>query len=297
MNLAYARVLDGQLRESVVGKTIRQVVANQNPHSFVWFALEPERAFRDDKAAPETAAYLTGKTISRSDVQMGGYGLFNFLYVGERALMSDIVPRYFLPAEKLPKKHQLLIIFEDGSALCYTASLGGALFLLRVDENGLPERYSNPFPPLLSDAFSYAFFQELIRRLSGKTVSVKQLLATKNRIPGIDNGLLQDILWEARVNPKSKVDALDEDDFQRIFRAVKTVIPAIIAGGGKDTDKDLYGHFGGYAARASRNTAGKPCARCGEAIVKEAYLGGSVFYCPSCQKEKRRSSAALAASV
>ena len=55
MNLAYARVLDGQLRESVVGKTIRAVVANQNPHSFVWFALEPQRAFRDDSAAPETA--------------------------------------------------------------------------------------------------------------------------------------------------------------------------------------------------------------------------------------------------
>ena len=32
----------------------------------------------------------------------------------------------------------------------------------------------------------------------------------------------------------------------------------------------------------------QPCARCGEAIVKEAYLGGSVFYCPSCQQEKRR---------
>ncbi len=288
MNLAYARVLDGQLRESVVGKTIRAVVANQNPHSFVWFALEPQRAFRDDSAAPETAAYLTGKTIARSDVQTGGYGLFNFLYVGDRALMSDIAPRYFSPSEKLPKRHQLLILFEDGSALCYTASLGGALFLFRVDENGLAQGYANPFPALLSAAFSYDFFCELIRRSSGKAVSVKQLLATKNRVPGIDNALLQDILWEARVNPKSKIDALDEADFQRIFHAVKAVVPAIIAAGGRDTDKDLYGRFGGYATKASRNTVGKPCARCGEAIVKEAYLGGSVFYCPSCQQEKRR---------
>jgi len=28
---------------------------------------------------------------------------------------------------------------------------------------------------------------------------------------------------------------------------------------------------------------GKPCARCGAPIVKEAYLGGVVYYCPGCQ--------------
>jgi len=40
---------------------------------------------------------------------------------------------------------------------------------------------------------------------------------------------------------------------------------------------------GGYITRASKNTLGKPCKRCGEKIVKEAYLGGAVYYCPKCQ--------------
>ena len=53
--------------------------------------------------------------------------------------------------------------------------------------------------------------------------------------------------------------------------------------GGRDTEKDLFGAFGGYKTRMSKNTVGLPCLKCGEAIVKEHYLGGSVYFCPSCQ--------------
>jgi formamidopyrimidine-DNA glycosylase len=42
--------------------------------------------------------------------------------------------------------------------------------------------------------------------------------------------------------------------------------------------------FGRYKTLLSKNTAGKPCPVCGTAIVKEAYLGGSIYYCSGCQK-------------
>ena len=106
----------------------------------------------------------------------------------------------------------------------------------------------------------------------------------KYRIPGIDNNLLQDILWEAQINPKKKIDTLNKNEIYRIFKAIKTVPSAIIAAGGKDIDKDIHGNLGKFPCKVSRNTAGKPCFRCGTKIVKEAYLGGSVFYCPICQK-------------
>ena len=53
--------------------------------------------------------------------------------------------------------------------------------------------------------------------------------------------------------------------------------------GGRNTEKDLFGRPGGYAVRLSRNTCAEPCPRCGGPIVKEAYLGGAVYYCPHCQ--------------
>ncbi|MZP54386.1 MAG: endonuclease VIII, partial [Bacteroidales bacterium] len=41
---------------------------------------------------------------------------------------------------------------------------------------------------------------------------------------------------------------------------------------------------GKYKTLLSKNTANKPCPVCGDTIRKEAYLGGAVYYCPSCQK-------------
>ena len=284
MNIATGYVVNKQLEELIVGKTIRKVVANLNPHTFVWFAMEPAQAFTNDQAAGDVAQYMIDKTIEHVDVNTGGYGLFNFLYIGNRALMSDIVPRYTYPNEKLVKKHQLLLEFDDGSSLSYSASLGGALFLFEVDKNGDAIGYKSDFPMINTKEFTYDFFKDLINKTKSKTLSVKQLLATKNRIPGIDNNLLQDILWEAQLNPKSKINTLNEDEIFRIFTAIKSVPSEIIAAGGKDIDKDVYGNYGGYPSRVSRNTIGKPCIRCGTTIIKEAYLGGSVFYCPTCQK-------------
>ena len=34
----------------------------------------------------------------------------------------------------------------------------------------------------------------------------------------------------------------------------------------------------------SKNTAGKPCPVCGEAIRKEAFMGGSIYCCDGCRQ-------------
>ncbi|MCL2776029.1 MAG: endonuclease VIII, partial [Oscillospiraceae bacterium] len=152
-----------------------------------------------------------------------------------------------------------------------------------VDANGKAVDYASNFPSILSDEFSLDFFMNLIRSTPFRSMSAKEFLATKNRISGLDNSILHEILWEAEVNPKTKMTSLKETDFVRIYSAIKKVFPAVIAGGGKDTDKDLYGKFGGYKTHVSKNTLGAPCTRCGGIVVKEAFLGGAVYYCPQCQ--------------
>ena len=89
--------------------------------------------------------------------------------------------------------------------------------------------------------------------------SVKCFLATKNRIPGLDNVILHEILWEAQINPKSVMAALGHDEYRRIYAAIKKVFLAVIEAGGRDTEKDIFGNFGGYVTKASKNTLGKPC--------------------------------------
>ena len=53
--------------------------------------------------------------------------------------------------------------------------------------------------------------------------------------------------------------------------------------GGRDTEKDLFGKAGGYKTRMSKHTVKQSCGICQTRIVKAPYMGGSVYFCPTCQ--------------
>jgi formamidopyrimidine-DNA glycosylase len=114
--------------------------------------------------------------------------------------------------------------------------------------------------------------------------SAKAFLATEQRIPGLGNGVLQDILWTAHIHPKCKMGELTEQETQAMFEAVKHVLAAMTAQGGRDTERDLFGQPGGYKTVLSRNTVDTPCPVCGTPIKKASYLGGSIYTCEGCQK-------------
>lgn len=285
MSLVENMVYSNQLNETVKDKKIIKAFVNQNPHTFVWFALNPSDAYCEHIKSNEIATKYEPLLLNQKIKSAAAKRTYTIVYIGNRALMFNSMSAiYHTKDAKLPKRHQLLLEFEDGTALSLCSSLGGPIFLFEIDEKGDPVGYSNDFPSLLSDDFSLEFFMNTIEITDFREMSTKAFLATKNRIPGLDNSILHEILWEAKLNPKTKMKTLKEEDFIHMYQAIKKVFPDVIAKGGKDTEKDLYGNFGGYTTHVSKNTLGKPCTRCGEIIVKEAYLGGSVYYCPNCQK-------------
>jgi formamidopyrimidine-DNA glycosylase len=160
MSIAECVITANQLNETVKGKIITKVTANQNPHTFVWFALEPAYAFCDSynssKFAEQYDKYLTGQPIKGTNAGLGGYSAYTFMYVGDRALLFHVLTTLYHGAEtKRPKRHQLLLEFNDGTALSFCGSLGGPLFLFDVDENGRAVNYASNFPSILSDDFKY----------------------------------------------------------------------------------------------------------------------------------------------
>ena len=112
---------------------------------------------------------------------------------------------------KLPAKHQLLLEFADGSALSATMQMWGALLRFKEDEDGGFEDYriARKRPSPLSAQFDRPVFDSLIDENAGK-LSAKAFLATEQRIPGLGNGVLQDILWIARIHPKRKLTGLSK---------------------------------------------------------------------------------------
>ncbi|MEQ8201361.1 MAG: endonuclease VIII, partial [Syntrophomonadaceae bacterium] len=203
-----------------------------------------------------------------------------------RLLFGDGVNLRFHPkGGKRPARHQLLIDFGDGSALSASVQMYGGLWCFPDGE------FDNPYylaavwkPSPLEIGFDRSYFLTLLDGPESDKLSAKAWLATGQRIPGLGNGVLQDILYNARIHPKRKIGSLTGDEKEALFEAVKDTLAEMVAQGGRDTEKDLLGQAGGYKTKASKLTVGGTCPVCKGTIRKETYLGGSIYYCDGCQK-------------
>lgn len=137
-------------------------------------------------------------------------------------------------------------------------------------------------PSPLSKEFTYSYFHRIIEN-SPKKISAKALLATEQRIPGLGNGVAQDILFLVGIHPKRSIQSLSEEELQKLYDCIQNVLKAMIEEGGRDTEKDFLGEEGKYMTYMSKKTYLSPCPNCGSEIRKAAYLGGTVYYCEQCQ--------------
>ncbi len=261
-----------QLNETLRGKTIQRVVANVSPHKFAFYHGDPA----------EYNALLTGQVIGESF----GIGAMVKITAGNcRIVLGDGASlKYYSEANEAPSKHQLLIEFDDNSVLVCTVQMYGAV--LAFADGQYDNKYysvSKEKPQPINDAFDREYFDAL--RVEGTDkLSAKAYLATEQRIPGLGNGVLQDILFKVGIHPKRKMGTLTEQDYTKLFHAVKEILTEMTRLGGRDTEKDLFGNAGRYKTVLSRNTVGNPCPVCGTIIQKTAYMGGTVYWCPECQQ-------------
>jgi formamidopyrimidine-DNA glycosylase len=271
IELPESQNLARQINEILPGRQIQTVTANQSPHKFAWFTGDPQRYH----------SLLAGKKI----ISAAAYGGMVEIQVDDVRLVfcDGTNVRYLAPGDDLPKKHQLHVAFDDRSALVCSVQMYGALWALGAGQTEGYNECARSKPNPLSDDFDQSYFQSLYSEPDGK-LSTKAYLATKQRIPGLGNGVLQDILFNARVHPKRKMNTLSEQEFASLYRSVKHTLFEMSANGGRDTEKDLFGNSGSYQTILSAKTAGKPCPVCGGEICREAYLGGNIYFCSGCQK-------------
>lgn len=273
LELPEAAVMARQLSQTLTGKVIKSAAANTSPHKLTWYFGDP-------------AAYNTLLAGRRVDGTHALGGNVELLIGDARLLLQDGVGlRYLSPEDKLPPRHQLHLQFEDGSALVGVVQMYGGISAFIDGENQNPYYLvAKEKPSPLTEVFDEAYFTALCGCKGFAKLSAKAFLATEQRIPGLGNGVLQDILWNAGIHPKRKMGTLSEPELAGLYRSVKDTITAMAQAGGRDIERDLFGNLGRYACVLSKNTSNMPCLKCGSGIKKEAYLGGSVYYCEGCQK-------------
>lgn len=250
---------------------MQAVIVEQTPHKFAFFSKGKEGyGERLAGQAVVGAAYHGGILELDFDADM--------LYFFDGAC-----PRYFAP-EEAPKKHQLLVEFTDGSGFSVSVQMYGGLYLEKRNAcDHVHYRTALAKPNPLGDAFTYEYFRGLYKD-TGKKMSVKAFLATEQRIPGVGNGVLQDVLWRAKLNPRADMKTVTEAEFAALYDALRSTLSEMAALGGRSTERDFFGKRGGYAPVLCKDTLSMPCPRCGGTIVKEAYMGGAVYFCPDCQR-------------
>ena len=179
-------------------------------------------------------------------------------------LLGDGVSlRFHGEKEQRPQKHQLLIEFDDFSAISASVKMYGGLWCFKEGE------FKNTYflqakdkPSPLIDKFNKTYYNSIISAPEVEKLSAKALLATEQRIPGLGNGVLQDILFNAGIHPKKKVKTFTKEDKDTLYDSIKSTLAEMTFQGGRDTEKDLFGCSGGYKTKLSKNTVNKPCSIC-----------------------------------
>jgi formamidopyrimidine-DNA glycosylase len=273
LELPEAAVVAGQIDRHLAGKTVQSVSAAKTPHKLTWFAGDPA----------DYPSLLRGRTID-SARPIGG--MVEVTLGDARMTFSDGAGvRFYEDPREAPERHQLRLDMTDSTSLVVSVRMYGGVCCF------LAGTYDNPYylaavsrPSPLTEGFTEAVFRELLSASDLGKLSAKAFLATEQRIPGLGNGVLQDILFGAKVHPRRKMHTLGQEDCSRLYRTIVETLRTMADRGGRDSEKDLFGRSGGYATLMGKRTVGKACPDCGGIIEKASYMGGSVYFCPGCQR-------------
>jgi formamidopyrimidine-DNA glycosylase len=193
---------------------------------------------------------------------------------------ADII--HFGPGDKMPQKYHIKFAFVDGSG--FTIRVWWFCYLhlmpeLKLSEHKLTGKLG---PSPLENAFTLDRFKAMLGKKRGQ---IKNFLLSQRNISGIGNVYVQDMLFNANLHPKRKIQSLTEPEIEALYNSIQSVLQESIQLGGLAYEKDFFGNKGGYGADQFKVAykAGKPCPTCHTEVQKIKAGSTSSYICPTCQ--------------
>ncbi|MGA4508685.1 bifunctional DNA-formamidopyrimidine glycosylase/DNA-(apurinic or apyrimidinic site) lyase [Propionibacteriaceae bacterium G1746] len=190
--------------------------------------------------------------------------------------------------DELLRNTRVLFDLSDGTQLRFVDQrmFGG----LSISPGGavLPSEVAHIAPDPFEDDYNPARVAARIRRSQS---GIKRLLLNQTVVSGYGNIYADETLWRARLHYDVPGARLSRARALEVLQHGHDVMGEALEVGGTSFD-DLYVHVNGesgYFARELRAYGREdlPCARCGEAMVREAFMNRSSFRCPRCQPRPR----------
>jgi formamidopyrimidine-DNA glycosylase len=230
-------------------------------------------------SAPKLKSTLGGQSF-RSTARHGKYlfaelknGSWLVLHFGMTGFL-----KYFRHTDKEPPHDRLLLTFSNGYHLAYDCQRKlGEIGLVDDKERFVRERDLGP--DALAPDFNLAAFKETFSR--AKRSSVKSAFMNQKLTAGIGNVYSDEILFQTKIHPRTKVKNLAEKQLEKLFREMKKVLQTAIQ------CQATPERFPGSYIIPHRRRNGK-CPRCSRQLERKKISGRSAYYCPRCQRDERK---------
>jgi formamidopyrimidine-DNA glycosylase len=190
--------------------------------------------------------------------------LFHFGMTGDLVWSDDEPSRH--------RHDRLVIVFGDGELRYRNMRRLGGVWLAHGEEE-LRALLVNLGPDALEVDRS-AFLERLSRRRGG----VKAALMDQRLVAGVGNLVADEILWQARIHPRSRVEDLDPKERALVFRALRRVL-------GEAVERPDYLEGRTRWLSQVRGRPGARCPRCGTPLARTVAAGRTTHFCPRCQTQ------------
>ncbi|HWF74537.1 MAG TPA: DNA-formamidopyrimidine glycosylase family protein [Solirubrobacteraceae bacterium] len=111
--------------------------------------------------------------------------------------------------------------------------------------------------------------EEFRRRVGRSGAPIKARIMDQSVIAGIGNLLADEILWQARIDPRRPANSLSEAELDAVRRAVRAAVRRAVRDGGA--------HAG---ALNPHRVQGGHCPRCGAPLSRTRIGGRTTYWCP-----------------
>jgi formamidopyrimidine-DNA glycosylase len=240
---------------------------------------------------PETLpAAVQGRRLE--GVQRRGHFL-RFALEGERVIVVNamLVGRYRLrpladvAGERAadPRALGLALELEGGTELQYLDDkrMGKVYVARAADETQIPV-YGRLGLDVLSPAFTREAFAALARK---RRDQVRVFLMDKEALASIGNAYADEILFAARLHPKTFCNKLAPAEVDALYDAISSVLRHAIDEIAR-RDEPIDVKVRDFLAVRGRD--GQPCPRCGTTVRAVRVGAGDACFCPKCQPAARK---------
>lgn len=181
--------------------------------------------------------------------------------------------------------HHVFLLKKNGFLIFRDVRKFGTINLLSAEAflgfKGLSQLGLDP----MEKSFSLINFKKILQRKEKNVL--KDILLNQSLISGIGNIYASEILFDAKLSPYRKANALSEAQINSLYLSIKKILRKAIRMRGTSVSdyRDSAGLKGSFqhVLRVYKKS-GIACQKCATIIKKSVISQRSTFFCPKCQK-------------